>query len=104
MRHAMTNSGVAALCQLTAQYGSSDPATWRSPALRIHWSPTGAFGDRDAPWMNRGTCNQIVSLEPGAVRGENVVAPGESGDGRSGHFCDQLDLYSTWKYKVMSLG
>ena len=104
VRQAMTRTLIAALDQLTAQFGSPDATTWLSPALTIHWSPGGAFGVRDTPWMNRGTYNQIVSLRPGAVWGENVVAPGESGDGRSGHFRDQLNLYATWNYKVMPLG
>ena len=52
--------------------------------------------------MNRGTYNQIVTLGP-RVRGENVVAPGQSGDIRSPHFADQLPLYTNWQYKPMHL-
>ena len=29
--------------------------------------------------------------------GVNVVAPGQSGDPRSSHFVDQLELYATWR-------
>jgi penicillin amidase len=54
--------------------------------------------------MNRGTYNQIVHLGPGPeLYGENVVAPGQSGDLRSPHFGDQLELYATWTYKPMRL-
>ena len=35
--------------------------------------------------------------------GFNVVAPGQSGDPRSVHFADQLELYATWQYKPMRL-
>jgi penicillin G amidase len=58
----------------------------------------GCSTDSSARWVN-----QIVSLQPGRVRGENVVAPGESGDVRSPHFADQLQLYATWTYKPMRL-
>jgi acyl-homoserine lactone acylase PvdQ len=36
--------------------------------------------------------------------GQNVVAPGQSGDPFSPHFSDQLPLYASWAYKAMRLG
>ena len=54
--------------------------------------------------MNRGTYNQLVHLGKGPeLFGFNVVAPGQSGDPRSLHFADQLELYASWRYKPMLL-
>ena len=92
-----------ALSELTAQFGTANQAHWLTPDLTITWSPLGAGSVPNTPWMNRGTYNQIVSLVPGHLVGENVVAPGQSGDARSPHFADQLTLYATWTYKHMTL-
>jgi penicillin amidase len=100
---AVTHALVTALDRLTAQYGSPDVSTWLTPAATIHWRPLGAASVPDTPWMNRGTYNQILALGPGRIRGENVVAPGQSGDVRSPHVADQLALYGTWQYKPMRL-
>jgi acyl-homoserine lactone acylase PvdQ len=54
--------------------------------------------------MNRGTYNQIVHLGKGRqLYGQNVVAPGQSGDPFNPHFADQLGLYANWAYKPMRL-
>ena len=54
--------------------------------------------------MNRGTYNQLVHLGTGPqLFGQNVVAPGQSGNPFSPHFADQLELYATWRYKPMRL-
>jgi penicillin amidase len=103
LRDALTASLDAATAQLTSRYGSPDPTTWLTADLTITWSPQGAGTVPATPWMNRGTYNQIVSLLPRQPRGENVVAPGQSGDPRSPHFADQLQLYATWTYKPMRL-
>ncbi|HEV7205661.1 MAG TPA: penicillin acylase family protein [Jatrophihabitans sp.] len=92
-----------AVDDLTARFGTADVDRWLTPDVSITWSPLGAGSVPTTPWMNRGTYNQIVSLVPGRVTGENVVAPGESGDVRSPHFADQLQLYATWHYKPMTL-
>ena len=98
---AVTNSLVAALDALTARYGTADRSRWLTSDVTISWDPLGAGSVPSTPWMNRGTYNQILSLDKAGPRGENVVAPGESGDVRSPHFADQLSLYATWQYKPM---
>jgi penicillin amidase len=97
---AVTGSLVAALDQLTTDYQTGDVTAWLTSAATSNWSPLGAGAVPDTPLMNRGTYNQIISLGP-TVNGENVVAPGQSGDVRSPHFADQLSLYATWTYKPM---
>ena len=76
-------------------------------ALRAEFSAArlSVYGDGtvpETPFMNRGTYNQIIALGPD-VHGENVVAPGQSGDPRSPHLTDQLALYAAWRYKPMHL-
>jgi len=100
---ALSRSLTAALDALTTGYGSADVRNWLTQDLTITWSPYGAGSVPNTPWMNRGTYNQILSLEKAGPRGENVVAPGESGDVRSPYFADQLSLYATWQYKPMWL-
>jgi penicillin amidase len=102
VEQAVTDALIAALDQLTSQYGSADPADWLQPISTISWDPIGAVGVPATIWMNRGTYNQIVELS-GRVRAENVIAPGQSGDPTSPHFADQLPLYATWRYKDMRL-
>jgi penicillin amidase len=100
----VTGALVDALDSLTAAYGSSDMTTWLQPAAMTTWSPIGAVGVPDTPWMNRGTYNQITHIGRGAaMKAQNVIAPGQSGDPRSPHFADQLANYATWKYKKMRL-
>lgn len=99
---AVTISLVTALDQLTAEYQTSDTTQWLTPTASIVWDPLGAGAVPSTPFMNRGTYNQIVALGP-HIHGENVVAPGQSGDPRSPHFADQLRLYATWQYKPMHL-
>jgi penicillin amidase len=101
---ALTGALVDALNGLSIQYSSTDPADWLQPAAEIFWEPLGAGSVPNTIWMNRGTYNQIVHLGPGPkLYGENVVAPGQSGDPSSPHFADQLALYATWTYKPMRL-
>ena len=99
---ATTDSLITALDQLTTNFHATDPAAWLTPAATIQWAPLGAGTVPATPFMNRGTYNQILDLGPSA-HGENVVAPGQSGDPRSPHFADQLGLYATWRYKPMHL-
>ncbi|HEY3631548.1 MAG TPA: penicillin acylase family protein [Jatrophihabitantaceae bacterium] len=104
LRDALTASLDAATTQLTSRYGSPDPKTWLTADVSINWSPQGAGTVPATPWMNRGIYNQIVSFgRHGGIQAENVVAPGQSGDPRSPHFADQLQLYATWTYKPMRL-
>ncbi len=103
LRTAVTSSLVAALDGLTTKYGTSTVSQWLTPDATITWSPLGAGAVPDTPQMNRGTYNQILSLGKAGPVGENVVAPGESGDARSPHFTDQLALYATWSYKPMRI-
>jgi penicillin amidase len=101
---ALTQSLVDALDALAARFGSLDMAMWLPPRAEIFWQPGGIGSVSNTLWMNRGTYNQIVHLGHGAnLFGENVVAPGQSGDFRSPHFSDQLELYATWTYKPMRL-
>ncbi|MET3805375.1 penicillin amidase [Nakamurella sp. UYEF19] len=99
---AVTGSLITALDQLTAAFHTPDAAQWLTPIREILWAPMGIGGVPNTPFMNRGTYNQIISLGP-CIHGENVVAPGQSGDPRSPHFADQLQLYATWHYKPMHL-
>ena len=103
VRTAVTGSLVAALDALTTKFGTTSVAQWLTPDATITWSPLGAGTVPDTPQMNRGTYNQILSLGKAGPVGENVVAPGESGDVRSPHFTDQLALYATWSYKPMRI-
>ncbi len=101
---AVTGALLTALDQLTSSYGSTDPADWLQPISTITWSPLGIGTVPDTIWMNRGTYNQIVHLGTGdGLWGQNVISPGQSGDFRSPHFSDQLELYATWQYKPMRL-
>jgi penicillin amidase len=102
-RDVVTHSLITALDGLSSSYGTSDPRHWLTPDITTTWYPYGAGNVADTPWMNRGTYNQILSLDKSGPRGENVVAPGESGDLRSPYFADQLTLYATWAYKPMRL-
>ena len=103
IRSVVTTALHDAIAQLAGHYGTTDMGRWLTPDVSITWSPLGAGSVPTTPWMNRGTYNQIVSLVPGRITGENVVAPGQSGDLRSPHFADQLQLYATWRYKQMAL-
>jgi len=101
---AVTGALIDALDSLTGSYGSSDMSTWLHPAAMTKWSPIGAVGVPDTPWMNRGTYNQITHIGRGAnMSAQNVIAPGQSGDPRSPHFADQLFNYASWQYKPMRL-
>jgi len=58
------------------------------------------------PYVDRGTENHIVTLAPGQIPGENIMAPGNSGfiapDGtRSPHFSDQVNMFLNFTYKPM---
>jgi penicillin amidase len=99
---AVTSSLIASLDQLAATRHTPVTARWLTPTATIDWVPLGAGTVPATPFMNRGTYNQIIALGP-VVHGENVVAPGQSGDPRSPHFADQLQLYATWRYKPMHL-
>lgn len=101
---AVTASLVSALDELQTRFASADPADWLQPTAKIVWTPLGLGTVPDTIWMNRGTYNQLVHLGTGArLYGENVVAPGQSGLVSSPHFADQLELYTTWRYKPMRL-
>lgn len=99
----MTHSLITALDGLSTSYASTDTRQWLTPDITTTWYPYGAGSVPATPWMNRGTHNQILSLDKSGPRGENVVAPSESGDVRSPYFADQLTLYATWAYKPMRL-
>jgi penicillin amidase len=102
---ALTGALVDAMDMLTLQYASPASADWLQPIAEIVWQPLGVGTVPNTIWMNRGTYNQIVHLGPGPMLyGQNVVAPGQSGDPFSPHFSDQLPLYASWAYKAMRLG
>jgi len=101
---ALTTGLRDALDALTAQYGSASTPAWLQKRAEIFWVPGGIGSVSNTIWMNRGTYGQLVHLGDGHdLRAMNVIAPGQSGDFRSPHFDDQLDLYATWKYKPMRL-
>lgn len=103
VRGVVTTSLISALDGLTRKYGTSSTDRWLTPDATISWSALGAVGVPDTAWMNRGTYNQVVSLDMVGPSGENVVAPGQSGDPRSPHFADQLALFAAWRYKPMRI-
>ncbi len=103
LRTLVTGSLVTALDRLAVQFGTGDPGRWHLPVATLAYPPLGAGATLLTPFKDRGTYNQVVSLLPGGPVGENVVAPGQSGDVRSPHFTDQLGLYATWRYKPMRL-
>ncbi|BEP11948.1 penicillin acylase family protein [Acidothermaceae bacterium B102] len=103
LRSAVTGSLVSALGTLTGVFGTGDVRAWLTPDVMTTWSQLGAGSVAQTPFMNRGTYNQIVSLDSAGLVGENVVAPGQSGDLRSPHFSDQLALYASWRYKAMRI-
>lgn len=99
----VTTQLVLAANELTTTYGSN-PNNWLRTTLVNVWSSNSAVPTQQTPHMNRGTYNQIVHLVPGGWPiGENVVAPGQSGNPASPHATDQLSLYATWQYKPMRL-
>jgi len=101
---ALTTGLAGALDALTVQYGTPETSAWLQKRAEIFWVPGGIGSVDNTIWMNRGTYGQLVHLgEKGDLRAMNVIAPGQSGDFRSPHFDDQLDLYATWKYKPMRL-
>jgi len=104
VEEAVTGALIDALDALTVEYGSPYPAHWLQPINEIIWYPLGLGSVPNTIYMNRGTYNQIIHISPeGVFSGENVVAPGQSGDLFSSHFDDQLELYATWQYKPMRL-
>ena len=101
---ALTSALEEALDALTVQYGTASSSAWLQKRAEIFWVPGGIGSVSNTIWMNRGTYGQLVHLgEKDDLRAMNVIAPGQSGDFRSPHFGDQLDLYATWKYKPMRL-
>jgi penicillin amidase len=101
---ALTKSLVKALDGLATTFASADMSTWLQPRAEIFWKPGGIGSVPNTLWMNRGTYNQLVHLGHGsAMYARNVISPGQSGDYRSPHFADQLQLYATWTYKPMRL-
>ncbi len=101
---ALTGGLRDALDALTAQYGTATTSEWLQARAEIHWTPGGIGSVSNTIWMNRGTYGQLVHLgKKDHLRAVNVIAPGQSGDFRSPHFDDQLDLYATWTYKPMRL-
>ena len=101
---ALTKSLVKALDGLATSFGSADMSTWLQKRAEIHWTPGGIGSVPNTLWMNRGTYNQLVHLGHGSgMYAQNVISPGQSGDYRSPHFADQLELYATWTYKPMRL-
>jgi penicillin G amidase len=104
MGQALTSALTDALDALTTQYGTPSTSAWLQKRAEIFWVPGGIGSVDNTIWMNRGTYGQLVHLgRDGDLRAMNVIAPGQSGDFRSPHFDDQLDLYATWKYKPMRL-
>ena len=99
---AVTDALIAALDDLSAEYGSTDPDDWHQPVAVIDFEEVGAGSVPDIIWMNRGSYNHLARLR-GRVEAYNVLPPGQSGNPFSPHFADQLDLYVDWEYKPMNL-
>ena len=58
------------------------------------------------PKVDRGTENHMVDLAPGAIRGQNITAPGNSGfintaGEMSPHLNDQYQMFVDFTYKPM---
>jgi penicillin amidase len=104
IEQALTGALKDALDALTVQYGTASTSAWLQPRAEIYWEPGGVGRVSNTIWMNRGTYGQLVHLgKKDGLQAVNVISPGQSGDFRSPHFDDQLDLYATWKYKPMRL-
>ncbi len=104
---------LAAVASLEAQYGSQ-PATWKTPVATHSFRAQNFLGIPQAnadesitlaPFMNRGTENNLVVFKDGRASSLCTVAPpGQSGfvDGagvKSPHYADQLMLYKTFTCK-----
>lgn len=104
---------LAAVASLEAQYGSQ-PATWRTPVATHAFRAQNFLGIPQAnadetitlaPFMNRGTENNLVVFKDGRASSLCTVAPpGQSGfvdaSGlKSPHYADQLMLYKTFACK-----
>lgn len=102
VREALT----AALEDLRAQHGP-DMRVWRAPVVPATFGtsnfagvPQAASGRavEEGVFANRGSENNMISLEPDRVEAVEVAAPGQSGfvapDGSTGpHYRDQLGLF-----------
>ncbi len=73
----------------------------------LHQPITSSVGElQPFPLVDRGTENHIVNLEAGAIKGENITAPGTSGfisqgGQRNKHLDDQLRMFVDFEYKPM---
>jgi acyl-homoserine lactone acylase PvdQ len=107
----LVGSLIAALDELTAQFGTEDMQQWGWDPGTIEFT-FGPFTFGEVPWHSRGSYMQFVEMTRPVAKGENVLPPGNSGtlllDGDGlltldPHFLDQLDLYRDWQYKPMPL-
>ncbi len=98
-----------ALGRLATRFGTADQSRWQLPALTETYRDIGIlsaiFGPTVQARENRGSFNLVVDLGP-PVRGEIVVAPGESGTFTNAdvgheppHLRDQLRLYEAFEYR-----
>ena len=55
-------AATAAAAELTARFGTSDPAAWREPRRMYEVTAQGAASAPDLPFFDRGTWNQSVEL------------------------------------------
>ncbi|MHA6803787.1 penicillin acylase family protein [Salinifilum ghardaiensis] len=115
--HAVVRAALAtALRDLREQHGP-DMRAWRAPVVpatfgTANFTGVPQAGEREAVeqgvFANRGSENNMVSLEPGRVEAVEVVAPGQSGfvapDGATGpHYRDQLGLFFDFAHKPVWL-
>ena len=105
-----------ALDQLRAEHGE-DPANWRTETVPHVYSTKNFMGIDQAGddealstpiYMNRGTENNIISLNGHHAEACMAAPPGQSGfiapDGtKSPHYSDQLELYTNFECKQENL-
>lgn len=102
---AMTEALIDSLDELSQTFGSQDLGDWLQPAVEIVWNKQGLGTLTNSPYANRAIYTQLTELgkRRGQVKGANVLPPGQSGDMRSPHFADQLELFNNFAYKEMRL-
>lgn len=102
---AMTEALIASLDSLTKTYASDELDDWLQPTVEIVWNELGLGTVPNSPYANRAIYTQLTELgrRRGQVKGWNVLPPGQSGDMRSPHFTDQLELFNSYAYKEMRL-
>jgi penicillin amidase len=98
-----------ALFALTKDFGTADPTKWTLPRPTIDFMhPFLPIDVGSIPLSNRATYGQIIIFDKKKVFAESIQPLGQSGfiglnSGPDIHFADQLELFSNFEYKPMTL-